>query len=162
MDFYSTENVWENTNIPKLCLSQIFWAKLKLIQFSIYVKSGFPQYEESMEKHKYFKFMDFLNILGEAEIDITSKTWRNSQNPQIFSVTEKSIQLPKHVEGGFPQNRKSNRKHKHFKFMDFLNISGEAEIHTIPKTWRKRISIVREKYGKTLTFQIHGFLKYFW
>ena len=52
-------------------------------------------------------------------------------------------------------------KHKHFKFMGFLNISGEAEIHTIPKTWEKWISIVREKYGKTQTFQIYGFLKYF-
>ena len=52
-------------------------------------------------------------------------------------------------------------KHKHFKFMRSLNISGEAEIHTIPKTWAKWISIVREKYGKTQTFQIYGFLKYF-
>ena len=38
---------------------------------------------------------------------------------------------------------------------------GEVEIHTIPKTWGKWISIVREKYGKTQTFQIYGFLKYF-
>ena len=52
-------------------------------------------------------------------------------------------------------------KHIHFKFVGFLNISGEAEIHTIPKTWEKWISIVREKYGKTQTFQIYGFLKYF-
>ena len=28
-------------------------------------------------------------------------------------------------------------KNKHFKFMDFLNIFGEAEIHTIPKIWEK-------------------------
>ena len=52
-------------------------------------------------------------------------------------------------------------KHKHFKFMSFLDISGEAEIHAIPKTWRKWISIVREEYGKTQTFQIYGFLKCF-
>ena len=45
--------------------------------------------------------------------------------------------------------------------MAFLNISGEAEIHTIPKTWGKRIFIVREEYEKTQTFQIYGFLKYF-
>ena len=43
-------------------------------------------------------------------------------------------------------------KHKHFKFMGFLNISGEAEIHTIPKTWEKWIPIVQEKHGKTQTF----------
>ena len=28
-------------------------------------------------------------------------------------------------------------KHKHFKFMDLLNISGEAGIHTVPKIWEK-------------------------
>ena len=80
------------------------------------------------------------------------------------------------------------KKHKHFKFMGFLNILDEAEIYTIPRTWEKWISIirekygkkanipkwwvsqlfwvkqksiVREKYGKTLTFQSNGFLKYF-
>ena len=42
--------------------------------------------------------------------------------------------------------------------MSFLNILGEAEIHTIPKTPRKWNSIVREKYGKTQAFQIYGFL----
>ena len=51
-------------------------------------------------------------------------------------------------------------KQKRFKFMDFLNISGKAEIHTISKTWVKWISIVCKKYGKTQTFQIYGFLKY--
>ena len=51
---------------------------------------------------------------------------------------------------------KSMGKHKHFKFMGFLNISGEAGIHSIPKTWKKWISIVEEKNGKTQTFQIYG------
>ena len=45
--------------------------------------------------------------------------------------------------------------------MGFLNISGEAEIHAIPKTWGKWILIVREKYEKTQMFQSYGFLKYF-
>ena len=52
-------------------------------------------------------------------------------------------------------------KNKHSKVMGFSNILGEAEIHTIPKTLEERISIVRKKYGKTRTFQIYGFLKYF-
>ena len=52
-------------------------------------------------------------------------------------------------------------KHNHFKIMNFLIILGAAEIHTIPKTWGKRILIVREKYMKTQTFEIYGFLKYF-
>ena len=38
--------------------------------------------------------------------------------------------------------------------MGFLNISGEAEIHTIPKIWEKWIYIVPEKYGKTQKFSI--------
>ena len=37
--------------------------------------------------------------------------------------------------------------------MDFLNISGEAEIHTIPKIREKWIPIVRKKYEKTQIFQ---------
>ena len=52
-------------------------------------------------------------------------------------------------------------KYKHSKVMYFSNILGEAEIHTISKIWRKWISIVREKYGKTQTFQSYVFLKYF-
>ena len=49
-------------------------------------------------------------------------------------------------------------KNKHFKLMDFLSILGEAEIHTVSKTWENRISIVRKKHGKTQTFQSYGFL----
>ena len=52
------------------------------------------------------------------------------------------------------------QKHKNFKFKGFLNFSYEAEIHEVPKTQEKWISIVREKYGKRETFQIYGFLKY--
>ena len=52
-------------------------------------------------------------------------------------------------------------KHKHFKFMGFLNILDEAEIHTIPKIWDKWIPIIREKYGKKQALQSNGFLKNF-
>ena len=52
-------------------------------------------------------------------------------------------------------------KHKYFKVKGFLNFSCEAEIHAVPRKWEKWISIVREKHGKTQTFQIYGFLKYF-
>ena len=40
--------------------------------------------------------------------------------------------------------------------MGFLNISYEAQIHTIPKTWGKWISIVQEKYGKTQDFPYYS------
>ena len=60
----------------------------------------------------------------------------------------------------FHSTRKSMGKHKPFKFMGFLNMLGEAEIHTTPKRWEKCISIVRETHGKQ-TFQTYGFLKYF-
>ena len=53
------------------------------------------------------------------------------------------------------------RKNKHLKVKGLSNTLGETEIHTIPKTKEKWITIVREKYGKTKTFQIYGFLKYF-
>ena len=39
-------------------------------------------------------------------------------------------------------------KHKHFKFIGFLNISGEAKIHAIPKIWEKRIYIAQKSMGK--------------
>ena len=50
-------------------------------------------------------------------------------------------------------------KHKHFKFMGFLKLLDETEIHTIHKTWEKWILIIREKYGKKTN--IPKFLKYF-
>ena len=52
-------------------------------------------------------------------------------------------------------------KHKHFKVKGFLNFWLVADIHTVPKIWEKWISMVWEKYGKTQTSQIYGFLKYF-
>ena len=52
-------------------------------------------------------------------------------------------------------------KYKHVKVKNFLSFSHEAEIHAVPKTYEKWISIVWEKRGKTQTFQIYGFLKYF-
>ena len=61
----------------------------------------------------------------------------------------------------FHSKVKKMGKHKHFKFKGFLNFSYQAEIHLVPETWKKWISIAREKYGKTQTFQIYGFLKYF-
>ena len=45
--------------------------------------------------------------------------------------------------------------------MGFSNILGEAEITANPKTQKKWITIVGEKYEETQTFQIYGFLKYF-
>ena len=51
-------------------------------------------------------------------------------------------------------------KYKHLKFMGFLNISGEAEIHKIPKIWEKLIYLVREKYGKTQISHILRYLAY--
>ena len=81
--------------------------------------------------------------------------------PEIFRLKQKSMQFPKHGKSGFPLYGKSMEKHKHFKSMGFLNILDEAEIHTIPRTLEKWISIIREKYEKTQTFQSNGFLKYF-
>ena len=52
------------TKIPKLWVFQITWVKQKSIPLPKRGKSGFPQYGKSMGKHKHFKFMGFLNILG--------------------------------------------------------------------------------------------------
>ena len=49
-------------------------------------------------------------------------------------------------------------KHKHFKVKGFLNFSYEAEIHVVPKTWDKWISIDGESMGKHKHFKLMGFL----
>ena len=56
---------------------------------------------------------------------------------EIFCLMQKSMQFPKYGKSGFPLYGKGVEKHKHFKFMGFLNISDKAEIHTIPGTWEK-------------------------
>ena len=48
-------------------------------------------------------------------------------------------------------------KHKHFKFMGFVTISGEAEIHTIPKIREKSIPIIQESMGKNKHSKVIGF-----
>ena len=69
------------------------------------------------------------------------------------------MQFVEYEKGEFAQRGKNMEKHKHFKVKGFCNFLLEAEIHTVPKTWKKWTSIIREKYGKTQTFQIYGFLK---
>ena len=39
-----------------------------------------------------------------------------------------------------------------------MNFLLEAEIHAVPKIWEKWIAIIQEKYAKTQTYQIEGFL----
>ena len=73
---------------------------------------------------------------------------------EIFWVKQKSMQFQKHRKSGLPKYRKSMGKHKRFRFIGFLNILGEAEIHASPKIWEKWIYIVQEKYGKTQRFPI--------
>ena len=48
-------------------------------------------------------------------------------------------------------------KKKHSKVMCFSTILNEAEIHTIPKIWKKRIPIVRENMEKHKHFKVMGF-----
>ena len=52
-------------------------------------------------------------------------------------------------------------KCKRFEVKGFLNFLLEAEIRAVPKTWEKWIFTAPEKYGKTQTFHIYGFLEYF-
>ena len=40
------------------------------------------------------------------------------------------------------------RKHKHFKFMGFVDISGVSEIHRNSETWENYVPIIRESMGK--------------
>ena len=42
LDFHYTGKIWENTNIPKCWVSQIFWVKQKSIEFPKYGISEFP------------------------------------------------------------------------------------------------------------------------
>ena len=52
-------------------------------------------------------------------------------------------------------------KHKHLKVKGFLNVLYEVEIHAVPITREKWISIVREKHGKTHKhFKFMGFLNF--
>ena len=51
---HSKGKIWENTNIAKQCVSQIFWEKQKSIQFPKYEKSEFTLYGKSKRKHRDF------------------------------------------------------------------------------------------------------------
>ena len=103
------EKYGKNANISKCWVSQIFWVKQKSIQF--------PKY--GTNSHSKGKIWENTNI-------------SKSSVSGIFSLKQKSRQFPKYGKCGLPWYRKSMGKQKHFKFMCFLNISDEAEIHTTP------------------------------
>ena len=141
-------------------------------------KEWIPIIREKYRKKQTFQSNGFLKYfgwsrnpynfqnMGKVNSHSNEKLWENTNISnlsvsEIFCLKQKSMQFPKHGKTGFPLYGKSMGKHKHFKFMVFLNISDEAEIHTIPKTWEKWIPIIREKYGKKQTFQSNGFLNYF-
>ena len=115
VDFHNTGKVWENTNIPRLCVSQIFWVKLKPTQFPKHGKGGCTWYGKSMGKHKHFKVKGFLNFSYETEIHTVPKIW------------EKWISIIREKHG----------KIQAFQIYGFLKYFGEAGIHIIPKIWKK-------------------------
>ena len=116
---HSKKKIRENTSISKLRVSGIFCLKQKSMQFPTHGKSGFPLYGKSMEKHKHFKCMGFLNISDEAKIHTVPKIWEKWISiirekygkkanilkcwvAQIFWVKQKSIQFPNYGKSEFP------------------------------------------------------------
>ena len=88
--FYSKGKVWENTNIPNLWVSQIFWVTQKSIQFPKNGKNGFPLYGKSTGKHKKFQVYGFLKYfrwsrnpcnsqnMSKVDFHSTGKVWKNT------------------------------------------------------------------------------------
>ena len=125
-----------------------------------------------MGKHKYSRIMCFLNISREAVTYTIPRTWEKwilikgatygkTQALQSYGfLIHISCEALIHTILKIKDKGKNMGKHKHVKV--FLNFPLEAKTHALSKTWKKWISIVREKYGKTQTFQIYGFLQYFW
>lgn len=110
--FNSTENVWENINIPNSRVSYIFHMFRN------------PYNSQNMGRKIFHSIKNF---------------WKNTNIPKvwasyIFCVEQKSIHLQKHGKSELPQYQKSTGQHTHSKIMGFLNISREAELHTISKT----------------------------
>ena len=118
--------------------------------------------QEKYAKTQTFQSVGFLKYFGWSRNPYSSqnmgkvnshskgKIWENTNISKwrisgIIYLKQKSMQFPKYGKSGLPLYGKSMGKHKHFKFMGFLNISYEAEIHTIPRTWEKWIPIIREK-----------------
>ena len=127
-----------------------------------------------MGKHKHFKVKGFWNFLLEAEIhavqkwiSIVREKYAKTQTFQIYGFLKyfRWSRNPYNSQNlgkvNFHNTGKVSEKNKHSKVMGFSTILSEAEIHTIPKIWKKWISIITEKYGKTQTFQTIRFLKYF-
>ena len=56
---------------------------------------------------------------------------------QVFRVKQKSIKFPKYGKMNSHNTGRVWEKNKHSKVTDLLKISGEAEIHAIPKIWEK-------------------------
>ena len=147
----------KHTSISMLSVSEIFRLKQKSNQF--------PKHGKSMGKKQTFQGLGFLKYfgrsrnpdnaqnMGKVNSHSKGKIWENTNISKFrvsgtFCLKQKSMHFPKHGKSGLPLYGKSMGKHKHFKFMGFLNISYEAEIHTIPRTREKWVPIIRENYGK--------------
>ena len=141
-------------------------------------KEWIPIIREKYRKKQTFQSNGFLKYfgwsrnpynfqnMGKVNSHSNEKIWENTNISklsvsEIFCLKQKSMQFPKHRKSGLPLYGKSMEKHKHFKFMGFLNISDEAEIHTIPRAWEKWMPMIREEYGRKQTFQSNGFFNYF-
>ena len=131
---HNTEKVWEKNKIPKF-LKYFGWSR----------NPYNSQNTGKLNSHRKGKIWENTNISKRSVFE-------------IFRLMQKSMQFLKHGKSGFPLCGKNMEKHKHFKFMSFLNILDEAEIHTIHRTWEKWISIMWEKYEKKNKYsKIMGF-----
>ena len=132
--------------------------------------------QESYEKTLFL--VPHSSILHEIESHIIPITWENwiLIERETYGKTQtfqRNRFLPYFMWGINPYNSQNMGKvNSHskenlwentniFKGKGFLNFLLVVKIHAVPKIWEKWIYIVWKKHGKTQTFQIYGFLKYF-
>ena len=153
VDFHSTGKVCEKEHFKYMGFSNIF-GETEIHATPKTWEKWIPIIREKYGKRQIFESYGFLKYFGWNRIPYNSqnmgkmnshskgKVWENTSISNlvfflIFYMKQKSIWFPKHGKSRFPWYEKSMGKHKHFKFMGFLNISGVAKIHTIPKIWVK-------------------------
>ena len=123
-----------------------------------------------MGKHKHFKVKGFWNFLLEAEIhavqkwiSIVREKYAKTQTFQIYGFLKyfRWSRNPYNSQNlgkvNFHNTGKVSEKNKHSKVMGFSTILSEAEIHTIPKIWKKWMPIVEKNMGKHKHSKVMGF-----
>ena len=144
VNLHSEEKIWEDTNISKLSVSEIFRSMRKSMQFQHMGKVNFHNTEKVREKNKHSKVMGFSTILSEVEIHTITKIWKK----WIPIAREKNL----HSTGKVRENTEISHSLCYLSDLEFMRNHGIPNVCKCTNSHKMEIFCGRPYHSQAVGF----------